>query len=124
MFDHIGINVKDIQASKLFYEKALSVINCKVLSEWEGVACGFGVDRPVFWIAKTDDTSKLSTGVHIAFSSDSRVIVDDFHKAGLEAGGKDNGLPGLRPQYHKDYYGAFIYDLDGNNIEVVCHKPE
>lgn len=124
MFDHVGVNVRDLQKSKAFYEQALKVLGFKTLSEWENEAVGFGVEQPTFWIAKADDKHPHSTGVHIAFIADRRDVVDTFYKDALAADGKDNGAPGLRPQYHKDYYGAFVYDLDGNNIEVVCHAPE
>lgn len=124
MFDHMGVNVRDVAMSKKFYTGALNVLGIKALSEWEETAVGFGVNKPTFWIAKTDDDHPHSTGVHIAFTAETREMVDTFYKDALASGGKDNGGPGLRPQYHKDYYGAFVYDLDGNNIEAVCHKPE
>ncbi len=124
MIDHIGVNVHDVAKSKAFYEEALSSLSIKTLSEWQDVAVGFGIEKPTFWIAKSDEKHPHSTGVHIAFTAPSRAIVDTFYKDAIAAGGKDNGAPGLRPQYHKDYYGAFVFDLDGNNIEAVCHKPE
>ena len=121
MFDHIGINVNNIPTSKLFYEKALQVLGFTALSEWQDVAIGFGKERPIFWIAKSDDKHPHSTGVHIAFVVETRDLVDTFYHDALQAGGKGNGAPGLRPQYHANYYGAFVLDIDGNNIEVVCH---
>jgi len=82
---------------------------------------GFGKDgKPTFWIADRE----VSGPVHVAFVSFDRSTVDAFHAAALAAGGHDNGKPGLRPQYHPSYYGAFVYDPDGNNIEAVCHRPE
>lgn len=82
---------------------------------------GYGRDRPVFWLHERADTG---SGRHYAFSAISRAQVDAFHAAALAAGGKDNGAPGLRPHYHPNYYGAFVLDPDGNNIEAVCHLPE
>jgi predicted lactoylglutathione lyase len=82
---------------------------------------GFGVaPRPFFWIG---DHGSPCTGVHVAFTAESRAQVVQFHAAALQAGGRDNGNPGLRPHYHDNYYGAFVLDPDGNNIEAVCHKP-
>lgn len=122
MFDHIGINVNSVQKSKEFYEYALRVLGFKVLAEIGDDAVGFGKDSPVFWIAKCDESHPHSTGTHIAFVTESRESVDTFYNDAILAGGRVNGRPGLRVQYHKNYYGAFVYDLDGNNIEVVCHK--
>jgi predicted lactoylglutathione lyase len=70
------------------------------------------------------DNWQAATGVHVAFTADSRKVVDEFYRAALQAGGRDNGAPGLRPHYHEHYYGAFVLDPDGNNVEAVCHKPE
>jgi catechol 2,3-dioxygenase-like lactoylglutathione lyase family enzyme len=82
---------------------------------------GFGGDFPFFWIGKLDRGPQ--TGVHVAFTAKDREMVDAFHAAALAAGGPDNGGPGVREIYHPDYYGAFVLDPDGNNIEAVCHKP-
>ncbi len=127
MFDHIGIPVKDYAAAKVFYEKTLVPLGMKLHMEiprehtgGRGVA-GFGIDRPQFWIS--EGTSR-SDGLHIAFSAKDRKTVDAFHAAAMTAGGQDNGAPGLRPHYHEHYYGAFVLDLDGTNIEAVCHTPE
>ena len=84
--------------------------------------CAFGPEgKPIFWIIETKDSY---TPRHTAFSTDSRELVDKFHEAGVQNGGTDNGAPGLRPMYHEHYYGAFLIDPDGNNIEAVCHAPE
>jgi catechol 2,3-dioxygenase-like lactoylglutathione lyase family enzyme len=117
MIDHIGIAVSDYQKSKKFYETALKPINYELIREFENVG-GFGENKkPDFWIAQGEATQEL----HVAFACDTREKVDAFYKAALEAGGKDNGPPGLREHYHPGYYGAFVIDPDGNNIEAVCH---
>ena len=82
---------------------------------------GFGAGRPFFWIGTG---GKVSVGTHVAFAAESRKIVDEFYAAAMAAGGRDNGKPGLRPHYHENYYGAFVLDPDGNNIEAVCHSPK
>jgi predicted lactoylglutathione lyase len=83
---------------------------------------GLGSDgKPFFWLA---GGGKTTPSVHIAFAADSRAEVDAFYQAAIAAGGKDNGKPGIRAQYHPTYYGAFVLDVDGHNVEAVCHKPE
>lgn len=124
MFDHVGVNVKDLAASKKFYEEALKAIGYSVKMEWEGVAVGLGAERPVFWLGTADEAHPWSTGVHLCFAGESRAVVDQFYADAMAAGGKDNGAPGIRKDYSENYYAAFVYDLDGNNVEVVCHKPE
>jgi catechol 2,3-dioxygenase-like lactoylglutathione lyase family enzyme len=126
MIDHIGFSVSDFAKAKAFYEKALAPLGIRVLMEVTAemtggeAHVGFGDTRPFFWIG----TGKAhSPGVHIAFTAPDRATVDAFHKAALAAGGKDNGAPGLRPHYHENYYGAFVLDPDGHNIEAVCHNP-
>ena len=84
------------------------------------VVMGYGRERPVFWLHE----GAAGPGRHVALLARNRADVDAFHKAAMAAGGRDNGGPGLRPQYHADYYGAFVLDPDGNNIEAVCHHPE
>ena len=118
MLDHVGLKVSDYAKSKAFFERALAPLGYKCLMEFPGAA-GFGKDRPDFWISQ----GQKSNPTHIAFAADERSIVDGFHKAATGAGGKDNGQPGLRKEYHPTYYGAFVLDPDGNNIEAVCHKP-
>jgi catechol 2,3-dioxygenase-like lactoylglutathione lyase family enzyme len=115
--DHLSVKVRDYEASKRFYLAALAPFNSK-LYEMEGPACGMGPEgRADFWIAPGEP----SAPVHIAFAAPDRETVDAFHAAALAAGGTDNGAPGLRPQYHAGYYGAFVLDPDGNNIEAVFH---
>lgn len=127
MLDHIGFAVSNLKVSRVFYEKALKPLGIRVVMEvtpemtgTEDSHNGMGVDRPFFWFGTGENRV---TGVHVAFAAESRKIVDEFHAAGIAAGGKDNGKPGVRPHYHENYYGAFLFDPDGNNIEAVCHKP-
>ena len=130
MLDHIGLVVKDIKKAKAFYKKALAPLGLELIFEvtprqsGNGTAhAGFGeAAKPYFWIG-TAAKRRPASRAHISFTAPDRAAVDAFHKAALKAGGKDNGKPGLRPHYHPNYYGAFVIDLDGNNIEAVCHKP-
>jgi len=120
MLDHIMIDVSDYEKSRIFFEKALEPLNYKVVMEF-GRACGFGVNnKPYLWIRE----GKKGQPVHIAFNSPNRKLVDEFYSFAMENGGVDNGKPGLRLHYHENYYGAFVFDPDGNNIEAVCHLAE
>jgi catechol 2,3-dioxygenase-like lactoylglutathione lyase family enzyme len=123
MFDHVGLNVRDYAASRAFYERALAPLGYGVVmafDEWK--ACAFGPEgKPGFWV---EEREPFGTGTHVAFTVDDRAKVDAFHEAALAAGGSDNGEPGLREHYHPTYFGAFVLDPDGNNVEVVCHRPE
>lgn len=120
MLDHVGFGVSDYQLSKSFYERALAPLGIGLLVEPMGKAAGFGEDRkPFFWIE--DRAPAVQGGLHVAFAAEQRATVDAFHAAGVEAGGSDNGAPGVREIYHPNYYGAFILDPDGNNVEAVCH---
>jgi catechol 2,3-dioxygenase-like lactoylglutathione lyase family enzyme len=121
--DHVSLRVRDLGTSRRFYEAALAPLGFGVLYSDEG-GCSFGLesgrrDADDFWILEGD---KPSTGVHVAFVARDRAAVDAFHAAALGAGGRDNGAPGLRPEYHEGYYGAFVLDPDGNNIEAVHHE--
>lgn len=128
MLDHIGIAVTDIARSRAFYEAALKPLGIGVvmevgpdLTEAGGTAIGFGKDgNSFFWIG---DNERVGEGTHVAFTAPDRATVDAFHAAAMAAGGVDNGAPGLRPHYHPDYYAAFVFDPDGQNIEAVCHRP-
>src|SRR5262245_21025588 len=120
MIDHIGLPVSDLARSKKFYAAALAPLGYKVHMEFGDEAVGLGAERPDFWLAKGDEAS---TKTHVCFGARTRAEVDAFYKAAMAAGGKDNGGPGLRPQYHPNYYGAFVFDADGNNVEAVCHQP-
>lgn len=121
MLDHIALKVKDVAKSRDFYSRALAPLGYGIVMEFEGGA-GFGAGpKPDFWIRKG---GRHATAVHVAFHSPDRKTVDAFYAAAIGAGGLDNGEPGIRPQYHPNYYGAFVFDPDGNNIEAVCHDPE
>jgi catechol 2,3-dioxygenase-like lactoylglutathione lyase family enzyme len=118
MLDHIGLQVQSYVRSKQFYTQALKPLGYELVMEFDN-AGGLGKDgKPDFWIAQGAPTT---APLHVAFASPDRATVDAFHRAALAAGGKDNGAPGLRPHYHPNYYGAFVFDPDGNNIEAVCH---
>lgn len=125
MLDHIGIGVTDYDRSKQFYIHALSALGIEVFMDitaeqtGDKAHCGFGSGgKPYFWIS-TGPVARI----HIAFAAQSRSHVDSFFKMALAAGGRDNGPPGVREHYHPDYYGAFVLDPDGHNIEAVCHTP-
>jgi catechol 2,3-dioxygenase-like lactoylglutathione lyase family enzyme len=122
MLDHVGFAVRDYERSKVFYEKALEPLGLRLLLEPAGKAAGFGADgKASFWI---EAQGRPVTGrLHIAFGVDRRELVNEFHAVALRAGGKDNGRPGVRSMYHPNYYGAYVLDPDGNNIEAVCHAP-
>jgi len=127
MIDHIGMPVRDLARATEFYARAFAPLGIAVVmrvsaeESGHGAAVGFGANqKPFFWIGEGE---RLGGHVHVAFAAPSREAVDAFYRAGLAAGGKDNGPPGLRPHYHANYYGAFVLDLDGNNIEAVCHAP-
>ncbi|MBB6092680.1 catechol 2,3-dioxygenase-like lactoylglutathione lyase family enzyme [Povalibacter uvarum] len=125
MIDHTGLSVSDFARSKAFYLAALEPIGYRMLMELKpedtgGFAgAGFGVPpKPDFWIGKGKPNDPP---IHIAFRVANRGLVDKFYEAAIAAGGRDNGPPGMRPHYHANYYGAFVLDPDGHNIEAVCH---
>jgi catechol 2,3-dioxygenase-like lactoylglutathione lyase family enzyme len=121
VLDHVGLPVSDFERSKRFYEEALSPLGYELIMEPSVSAAGFGRrGKPDFWIARCDP----GHAVHVAFTADDRATVEAFYEAAIAAGGRDNGGPGLRPQYHPSYYGAFVFDPDSTNIEAVCHGPE
>jgi catechol 2,3-dioxygenase-like lactoylglutathione lyase family enzyme len=121
MIDHTGINVSNFEKSKEFYAKALIPLGYQLLKEFDASVAGFGINgKADFWISQGEVNTPR---IHIAFRAETCEMVQAFYTAALEAGGRDNGCPGLRPHYHSDYYGAFILDLDGHNIEAVCHVP-
>ena len=126
MIDHIGFPVSDYARAKAFYSQALAPLGYGLImevqqNEHDAPAAGFGKGgKPDFWIGGEGGNSKP---MHVAILARDRASVDAFYKAALAAGGRDNGAPGLRPHYHANYYGAFVRDADGNNIEAVCHAP-
>lgn len=122
MFDHVKFGVSDYAASKAFFAKALEPLGVAVTSEGSPT---YGVELCSKAQASLClfETTERPAHLHLAFAAGNREQVDAFHRAALEAGGKDNGPPGLRPQYHASYYAAFVIGPDGHNIEVVCHEP-
>lgn len=126
MIDHTGVGISNYNRSKAFYSAALAPIGYTLLAEIPASitgsvdVAGFGENgKPDFWISGgTPNTPPI----HVAFRVASRAMVDAFHQAAMAAGGTDNGGPGLRPHYHPNYYGAFVRDPDGHNIEAVCHE--
>jgi catechol 2,3-dioxygenase-like lactoylglutathione lyase family enzyme len=128
MIDHMGFAVRDIDRAKAFYKTALKPLDIDVIVEVRpeqsgGEAhVGFGsAGRAFFWIG----SGKAVEGpFHVAFSAPNRAVVDEFYAAALSAGGRDNGAPGIRAYYHPNYYGAFVFDPDGHNIEAVCHASQ
>ncbi|PRY28430.1 VOC family protein [Pseudosporangium ferrugineum] len=120
MIDHVVLGVHHLDESRHFYENALRPLGLKVVAQRPELI-GFGDDsgRPFFWLGVREPTHRA----HVAFAAADRATVDAFHAAALHAGGVDNGPPGLRPHYHENYYAAFAFDADGNNIEAVCHRP-
>jgi catechol 2,3-dioxygenase-like lactoylglutathione lyase family enzyme len=127
MIDHLGISVHDYEASKAFYLAALAPLGITMLMEItpemsgrEGHFGGLGKDgKPFFWISKGEPHH-----IHLAFAANSHAEVDAFYAAAIAAGATDNGAPGPRPHYHPGYYGAFVTDPNGVNLEAVCHRPE
>ena len=123
MLDHVGINVSEYARSRDFYAAALAPLGLELLMEPAPEIGGFGSPqdrKPFFWIGTRD---AANSALHVAFAVPTRELVEEFHAAALAAGGSDNGPPGVRSIYHPNYYGAFVHDPDGNNIEAVCHGP-
>ena len=129
MLDHIGIAISDIRRSEAFYAAALAPLGIAKIFEYGpdktdsgGTAIGFGKDgMPFFWIG---DNERVGEGTHIAFSATDHAAVDAFYSAAIAAGGIDHGPPGIRANYHPNYYAAFVLDPDGVNVEAVSHRPE
>jgi catechol 2,3-dioxygenase-like lactoylglutathione lyase family enzyme len=116
LFDHVKLPVRDLARSRAFYERALQPLGVRVVQTSQGP--GFALGDQDFWIMEQE---VAAGSVHLAFAAADRETVDAFHAAGLEAGGVDNGRPGLRPHYHSGYYAAYVLDPDGNNVEAVFH---
>ncbi|WP_441256146.1 VOC family protein [Bradyrhizobium sp. 482_C4_N1_1] len=128
MIDHLGFSVSDYERAKAFYAKALAPLDYSLIMEvtaeqtGHAAAAGFGANgKPDLWFGAEGAMNKP---VHIAILAKDRATVAAFYKAAIAAGGRDNGAPGIRPHYHANYYGAFVLDPDGHNIEAVCHAPE
>jgi catechol 2,3-dioxygenase-like lactoylglutathione lyase family enzyme len=137
MLDHVSLRVADYERSKKFYIAALAPLGFRLAMESASSGAGFRRDGiPGFWVkqgasgslgdaaAAVEPGSCGGPAIHVAFASVDRAAVDAFHRAALAAGARDNGAPSLRPQYHANYYGAFVLDPDGYNIEAVCHRAE
>src|SRR5690554_2655141 len=123
MIDHFGLSVGDHARALAFYDTILAPLGYRRLQDFDlphGRFTGYGDTKPDFWLSSG---GRCTGRLHIAFSAASREAVDAFHRAALQAGARDNGAPGLREIYHPDYYGAFVFDPDGHNIEAVCHAP-
>jgi catechol 2,3-dioxygenase-like lactoylglutathione lyase family enzyme len=118
MLDHVAIPVRDLEASRKFYEPLFEGLGAKMIMEWPGGVL-FGNDDGMVALRESEQVTPL----HIAFRTD-RAGVDSFHENALAAGAPDNGAPGIRPDLHEHYYAAFVHDPDGHNIEAVCHRPE
>jgi catechol 2,3-dioxygenase-like lactoylglutathione lyase family enzyme len=128
MIDHLSIYARDFAVARSFYEAVFAALGHSIQAEFETEddaefpgrrVCGFGSDETAtFWII---ETRKQVSGRHIAFTATDHRAVDKFHRVALQSGGRDNGAPGFRPEYHSDYYASFIIDPDGNDIEAVCH---
>ncbi len=128
MIDHMGIGCGDFDASRRFYEAALAPLGMtnvmEVTPEMTGGYHGIGMGKdghPFFWFGSG---GARGAGMHVAFAADTRAQVDAFYEEAMANGGRDNGPPGIRAHYHPNYYGAFVLDPDGINVEAVCHKPE
>lgn len=118
MFDHVALRVRDLDASVRFYTDALAPLG-HMLCSHDAATAGFGPPgEPALWLLRAEGPP--AAGAHLAFRAESRAAVEQFHKAGLEAGGRDHGAPGARPDYGPSYYAAFLLDPDGNNVEAVC----
>jgi catechol 2,3-dioxygenase-like lactoylglutathione lyase family enzyme len=127
VIDHIALRVQDLARATEFYLKALAPLGIGVVMKvstaetGHGAAVGFGTgQKPFFWLGEGEPRSGP---MHVAFAAPNRATIDAFYDAAIKAGATDNGKPGLRPEYHANYYGAFVLDPDGNNVEAVRHEP-
>jgi len=125
MIDHVSFGVRDVAKTKRFYDAALKPLGYKCLSAGEG-SLGYGSDAVMLWISSTDDPvpADMKSGLHFCFAAPNVAAVGAFHAAALHAGGRDNGVPGLRPEYGPDYYAAFVIDPDGYRIEAYYGPGE
>jgi len=124
IIDHVGLKVADFERARDFYRETLATLGIELLADFSvgrDRVAGYGKGRPSFWIS---DGREARGDAHVAFTASSRAEVNAFYSVALSMGGRDNGAPGLRAHYHPNYYGAFVLDPDGNNIEAVCHAAE
>lgn len=131
MIDHISLAVTDIDRSRAFYDRALAALGARRVMDVDDApgfaGSAYGTDHPTFWISGSRPPRPIATpphSQHTAFAAADRAAVDAFHREALAAGGRDDGPPGLRPEYHPDYYAAFAIDPDGHRVEAVCHRPD
>ena len=129
MLDHVSLGTANLARARKFYDAALKPLGYKMVLPVPGYGYGYGAVKgdAKFWIGlplAKRRKPRASAGTHVAFMAENRKAVDAFYKAAIRAGAKDNGKPGLRPEYHANYYGAFVFDPEGHAIEAVCHKPE
>ena len=129
MLDHISLGTANLARARKFYDAALKPLGYKMVWPVAGYGYGYGGAKgdAKFWIGlplAKRRKPRASAGTHVAFLAENRKSVDAFYKAAIKAGARDNGRPGLRPEYHANYYGAFVFDPEGHAIEAVCHKPE
>lgn len=127
LFDHVALVVSNYARSKAFYDRALAPLGVTVI-DLGAKGCGYGRDEVDFWIGtgptgfQNAEQLRAITPAHVAFAARSRAEVNAFYEAAIAAGGQDFGAPGLRPQYHANYYAAYVLDPDGNDIEAVYHQ--
>jgi catechol 2,3-dioxygenase-like lactoylglutathione lyase family enzyme len=123
MLHHVSVGVTDVARAAKFYDAVLGTLGYRRVADYSPQAIGYGTDHPEFWIGQPHDQGPMSAGngTHVGFSARSKAQVEAFHAAALKEGGSNNGEPGPRPDYGPDYYGAFIFDLDGNKIEATLH---
>ncbi len=122
MIDHLGINCRDLDKAAAFYDTVLGVLGHRRLMDF-GTALGYGTDKPDFWLSAWDG-AEPNREIHVAFTAPDAETVRRFHAAALEAGAEELHAPRLWPEYHERYYGAFVRDPDGNNVEAVCHRGD
>ena len=123
MLDHVSLQVADLAASAAFYEAVLAPLGGRAVMRVDDVAVGYGTDRPTFWIGR-QATDQPNKEVHVAFTAADRATVSAFFDAAVATGAEVLHEPRVWPEYHPSYFGAFVRDPDGNNIEAVCHRPE
>ncbi|MGP4004137.1 VOC family protein [Streptomyces sp. 8N706] len=127
MIDHVSLQVRDVRTSAAFYDAVLEPLGSRRLLEF-GEVIGYGATRPEFWLGPLSEGARGSGGeareVHVAFTAADRVAVAAFHAAALAAGAEELHAPRMWPEYHETYFGAFVRDPDGNNVEAVCHLPD
>lgn len=123
MFDHVQIKVSDLAASRSFYEAVLRTLGYAVVLEFPRYVVGFGTNpHDMFEVAQASEEAPLSQATHIAFRAKNREAVNEFYRVAIARGAKDNGAPGLRPDYEPDYYATFVIDPNGHNLEAVCKE--